>query len=155
MPTVDIHTHMFGHGWLDMIKRHGAPAYAIEDMPDDREYLFEYGTPACALEVEAFDYDRRIAMMDRYGIDVSIVSLTSPNVHFGDEAASIATAQKANDEMAAGQRPHPARIRWLASLPWEYPAAALAEFERCVELGAVGVMCVAQSGAAKAASPRK
>jgi aminocarboxymuconate-semialdehyde decarboxylase len=146
MPIVDIHTHMFGTGWLDMIKQHGAPAYAVDAMPDNRDYLIEYGTPACALEVEAFDYDKRVAMMDRHGIDISIVSLTSPNVHFGDEAVSVATARLANDEMAAGQTAHPDRIRWFASLPWEYPDAALAEFERCVNLGAVGVMCVAHIG---------
>ena len=146
MTTIDIHTHMFGNGWLDMIKKHGAPAYGIEDMPDDRNYLIEYGTPACALEAEAFDYDKRVAMMDRDGVDISIVSLTSPNVHFGDEAVSVATARLANDEMAAGQTAHPDRIRWFASLPWEYPDAALAELERCVNLGAVGVMCVAHIG---------
>jgi aminocarboxymuconate-semialdehyde decarboxylase len=137
---------MFGNGWLNMIKTHGAPAYAIEDMPDDRNYLIEYGTPACALEAEAFDYDKRVAMMDREGVDISIVSLTSPNVHFGGEAVSVATARLANDEMAAGQTVHPDRIRWFASLPWEYPDAALAELERCVNLGAVGVMCVAHIG---------
>lgn len=85
-------------------------------------------------------------MMDREGIDISIVSLTSPNVHFGDEEISIATARLANDEMAAGQAAHPDRIRWFASLPWEYPDAAIAELERCIELGAVGVMCVAHIG---------
>ena len=146
MPTIDIHTHMFGDGWLDMIKQHGAPAYTIEDMPDNRNYLIEYGTPACALEVQAFDYDKRVEMMDRDGVDISIVSLTSPNVHFGGEAVSVATARLANDEMAAGQTAHPDRIRWFASLPWEYPDAALAELERCVGLGAVGVMCIAHIG---------
>lgn len=146
MTTIDIHTHMFGYGWLDMIKQHGAPAYGIADEADSREYLVEYGTPACALEVEAFDYGKRVEMMDREGIDISIVSLTSPNVHFGDEEISIATARLANDEMAAGQAAHPDRIRWFASLPWEYPDAAIAELERCIELGAVGVMCVAHIG---------
>jgi len=146
MPTVDIHTHMFGNGWLDMITRHGAPAYAIKAMADRRDYLMEYGAPACALEVEAFDYAKRVAMMDSHGIDISIVSLTSPNVHFGDQSISTQTARLANDDMAAGQRDYPDRIRWFVSLPWEYPDAALAELERCVALGAVGVMCVAHIG---------
>jgi aminocarboxymuconate-semialdehyde decarboxylase len=48
--------------------------------------------------------------------------------------------------MAAGQTAYPDRIRWFASLPWEYPDAALAELERCIALGAVGVMCVAHIG---------
>ena len=64
-------------------------------------------------------------------------------MHFGDEAVSVETARLANNEMAAGQAAHPGRIRWFASLPWEYPDAALAELERCREMGAVGVMCVA------------
>ena len=143
MPTIDIHTHMFGDGWLDMIKQHGAPAYEIADMEDRRNYLVEYGTPACALEVEAFDYDKRVEMMDRLGIDISIVSLTSPNVHFGDEAISVATARIANDEMAAGQTAYPDRIRFFATLPWEYPELAAIELGRAVKLGAVGVMTLA------------
>ena len=146
MTTIDIHTHNFGLGWLDMIRKHGAPAYEIRDCEDDREYLVEHGTPACALEAEAFDYAKRMEMMDRHGIDISVVSLTSPNVHFGDEAVSAETARLANDEMAAGQTAYPDRIRWFASLPWEYPDAAVAELERCIGKGAVGVMCVAHIG---------
>ena len=48
-----------------------------------------------------------------------------------------------NDSMAAGQADHPARIRWLASLPWEYPEPALAELARACGRGAVGVMVLA------------
>ena len=38
MTTIDIHTHMFGTSWLDMIKTHGARGYDIKNMPDDRNY---------------------------------------------------------------------------------------------------------------------
>jgi aminocarboxymuconate-semialdehyde decarboxylase len=62
--------------------------------------------------------------MDRHGIDLAIVSLSSPKVFWGGEEVRTETARVANDSQAAGQAVHPDRIRWLASLPWEYPARA-------------------------------
>jgi aminocarboxymuconate-semialdehyde decarboxylase len=78
--------------------------------------------------------------MDRFGIDVSIVSLTCPNVYWGDEATSTLAAQVSNDSMQAAQARWPERIRWFTSLPWEYPQAAIRELERTCANGAVGVM---------------
>ena len=92
MTVIDIHTHMFGYDWLNMLKKHGAPNYASEIMDDGRDYLMEMGSPACAFEEEHFDYDKRIKMMDQSGIDVAIVSLTSPNVQWGGEQISGETA---------------------------------------------------------------
>jgi len=45
--------------------------------------------------------------------------------------------------MAQGQTAHPDRIRWFASIPWEYPDRAVAELERACTKGAVGVMVLA------------
>ena len=143
MTVIDIHTHMFGNAWRDMLGKHGKPDYDTKPQPDNRDYLMEKGAPACALEVEAFDYDLRVRAQDRDGIDIGIVSLTSPNVYWGGEAVSCETARLANDEMAAGQTAYPDRIRWFASLPWEYPEQALIELQRARKNGAVGVMVLA------------
>lgn len=143
MPIIDIHTHMFGDAWLDMLKKHGGPTYESKHMPDDRDYLVEKGSPACAFEVEAFDYAARVKQMDKHGIDIAVVSLTSPNVHWGTPEISAETARLSNDEMAAGQTAYPDRIRWFASIPWEHPDLALAELERAVGIGAAGVMVIA------------
>ena len=143
MTVIDIHTHMFGYDWLNMLKKHGAPNYASKSMEDGRNYLMEMGSPAAAFEDEAFDYDKRIIMMDNAGIDLAIVSLTSPNVQWGGEKISCETAKLANNEMAAGQTAYPDRIRWFASLPWEYPDAAVLELERALKIGAVGVFATA------------
>ena len=143
MTVIDIHTHMFGASWLKMLNEHGGPTYSTGTLSDGRDYLIEKGAAACALEKEAFDYDARIEAMNQHGIDISIVSLTSPNVYWGGEQISIKTAILANDEMAAGQRAYPDRIRWFASIPFEYPEAAIQELHRAVEIGAVGVMATA------------
>jgi aminocarboxymuconate-semialdehyde decarboxylase len=91
-------------------------------------------------QVGHFDYELRLREMDRHGIDISIVSLTCPNVYWGDEATSALAARESNDSMQAAQARWPERIRWFTSLPWEYPDAAVAELQRTVARGAVGVM---------------
>ncbi len=141
--VIDIHTHAFGQAWLDLLIAEGGPDYGTARMADDREYLVEKGVPASVLQPEAFDYDVKLRQMDSYAIDLAIVSLTSPNVFWGGEDISAEAARRVNDDMAAGQTAHPGRIRWLASLPWQYPEKAPAELERAVAGGAVGVMVTA------------
>ena len=77
MTTIDIHTHMFGYDWLEMIKKYGAPDFGFERMSDDRDYVMEMGAPACALEREAMDYDLRVRMMDKERIDISTTAPVS------------------------------------------------------------------------------
>ena len=48
-----------------------------------------------------------------------------------------------NDDMAAARTAHPDRLRWFASLPWQYPERALPELERAIAAGASGVMVLA------------
>jgi len=134
---------MFGNAWLEQLKKYGGPDYGSETLHDRRDYLIEKGTPACAFEVEAFDYDRRIKGMDEHAIDIAIVSLTSPNVFWGSAEVSAETARLANDDMVAGQTAYPDRIRFFASIPWEHPELALEELDRSLGMGAVGVMALA------------
>ena len=144
--VIDIHTHAFGQPYLDMLVEHGAPDYGTRQMQDGKEYLVEKGVPAVALQSEAFDYADKIRQMDRYGIDLAIVSLSSPSVFWGGETISTQASALVNDSQAAAQAAYPDRIRWLASLPWEYPDLAVAELDRAVGQGAVGVMVMATIG---------
>jgi aminocarboxymuconate-semialdehyde decarboxylase len=45
--------------------------------------------------------------------------------------------------MARAEKAYPGRIRWMASLPWQYPELAVAELQRSCDQGAVGVMVLA------------
>ena len=101
------------------------------------------GAPFMTLMPGMWDYDLRIKAMDKAKVDLAIVSLTCPNCFFGGREVSLQAAQFVNDSMAEQQRAHPDRIRWFASLPWQYADDAKAELARCVEAGAVGVMQIA------------
>ena len=90
-----------------------------------------------------FDYDLRLRTMDEHGVDVGVLSLTCPNCYWGTADVSLRAAQIMNDDMAAAQTAHPARLRWFASLPWQHEALALRELERACAAGACGVMVLA------------
>lgn len=142
MPIIDVHTHMFTTRWLELLRSRGAP-YNVQLRPDGREEVFRGDTPVVFPQPGHFDYDLRLRAMDKAGIDVSIVSLTCPNVYWGGEDVSNEAARELNATMAEAQRAHPDRIRWLASLPWEYPSRAVTELARSCDEGAVGVMVIA------------
>src|SRR5437764_9520494 len=90
-----------------------------------------------------FDYALRLKTMDAHGVDICVVSLTCPNCYWGGPEISLQAARIMNDDMAAAQTAHPDRLRWLASLPWQYEDLALAELDRACAAGASGVMVLA------------
>lgn len=142
MTIIDVHTHMFTHKWLELLKAK-AGIYNVKTRPDGQNEIFRGDVPVVLPQKGHFDWKLRIQHMDQAGIDVSVVSLTCPNVYWGGEEVSVQAAREANDNVADAQREYPDRIRWFASLPWEYPQRAVEELERCCAKGAVGVMVLA------------
>src|SRR5215469_512697 len=57
---------------------------------------------------------RRVADMDASGIDVHILSLTSPGVQVFDAATAVSLARSSNDQLAEAIRRHPDRFAGLA-----------------------------------------
>jgi aminocarboxymuconate-semialdehyde decarboxylase len=142
MPIVDVHTHMFTRRWLELLRSSGSP-YGVVVRPDGRDEVYRGATPVVFPQPGHFDYGIRLEQMDRAGIEVSIVSLTCPTVDWGGEAVSLAAARESNDSMAEAERAYPGRIRWFTSLPWQYPVRAVEELQRTADLGASGVMVLA------------
>jgi aminocarboxymuconate-semialdehyde decarboxylase len=133
---------MFTPKWLELLKSEGGQ-YNIKTRPDGQQEIFRGETPVVIPQRGHFDYDLRIKHMDAAGIDMSVVSLTCPNVYWGNEAVSCRAAIESNDTMAQAQTSYPDRIRWFTSLPWEYPQRAIEELRRSCDKGAVGVMVLA------------
>jgi aminocarboxymuconate-semialdehyde decarboxylase len=143
MTVIDIHTHMLNRDWLALLRTHGKPRYELRKSLDAPESLFLDGAPFMTPLPGHFDYAYRLTQMDDARVDLAIVSLTSPSVYWGGPEISLQAAKLANDDMAAAQIRYPSRIRWLASLPWEYPELAVAELKRARKNGAVGVFVLA------------
>src|SRR4029434_6193222 len=65
--------------------------------------------------------ERRIADMDAAGIDVQVLSLTSPGVEQLDATEAVVLAREANDQLADAVRRHPSRFAGFAALPTMAP----------------------------------
>lgn len=88
------------------------------------------------------DSDARIAAMDAAGIDLFVLSQTSPGVQAEkDPAVAARRAREANDYLRGEIERHPDRYRGFAHLPMQDARAAGDELERCVrELGFLGAL---------------
>ncbi|WP_305096690.1 amidohydrolase family protein [Croceibacterium aestuarii] len=80
-----------------------------------------------------FDTDRRLEEMDRLGIDMHVLSLTSPGVQLLGRADAVRMASVANDRLARIVADRPARFGGLASFSPQDPAAAAREMERAID----------------------
>jgi len=142
-PVIDVHTHMLSHEWVALLEKHGAPRYSLKEVRGGLKAIHLDGAPFMTPVPEMFDWELRVKNMSKAGVDIAVVSLTCPNVFWGGPQVSLQAARLMNDEMAKAQKRWPDRIRWFASLPWQYEKAALEELRRACDAGAVGVMVLA------------
>jgi 2,3-dihydroxybenzoate decarboxylase len=85
--------------------------------------------------------ERRIADMDASGIDIQILSLTSPGVQVFDAATASSLATETNEQLAEAIRRYPTRFAGLAAVAPQDPRGATKEMDRAVRrLGMKGVI---------------
>ena len=85
--------------------------------------------------------DLRLADMDEHGVDVHLLSLTSPGVQVFDADLGAAIARRTNDALAALIQLHPQRLCGLAAIAPQDPEGAAAEIERAIgDLGLNGII---------------
>ncbi|MGY8631978.1 amidohydrolase family protein [Bradyrhizobium sp. 14AA] len=82
----------------------------------------------------------RIAHMDQVGIDMQVVSLTSPGVQVFAPDLATRLAADANDALAAAVRAAPTRLAGLGAIAPQSPDAAAREIERIKALGLRGLI---------------
>ena len=129
-PAIDVHTHMLNRDWLELLRAHGRPRYEVRP----------------SLDAPGGHLPRRRAVHD-----AAAGALRLPVPHPGDGRGRRRPGHHLADlpqrvlgrargqpqggpdrQRRHGGRPDrvPSRIRWLCSLPWEYPEAAVEELAR-------------------------
>ncbi len=154
MTVIDTHTHILCQPYLDLLRERGGPEYTIQVDRSGGPALHRNGAPFMTLTPGMLDVESRIAAMNAAGVDLAILSLTTPNALWGDRETSKLAAQISNDSIADLCRVYPDRFRGLASLPWGNATDALAELDRASdELGLVGVITLANIDGAALTDP--
>ncbi len=91
--------------------------------------------------------ERRLSAMDAAGLDIQVISLTSPGLHSLRAYQATSLQVETNDRIAELVNAHPDRFQGFATLATPAPAAAAQELERAVtKLGLAGALLFGRTG---------
>jgi aminocarboxymuconate-semialdehyde decarboxylase len=134
MRTIDIHTHLYPEPYLDLLRsreafpriRTSADGEVIETVIEGRGFPLSAGF---------WSVDEKLAFMDRWGLQKSLVSIGNPWLRFIDDTEeSVAVARELNNQYAAIAKTQ-SRLEALGVLPsWDLDGA-VNEVERLASEG--------------------
>ena len=149
----DLHTHFYTHDYFDRIL--DLPSeFSFDKSPTGQTIITFRGARFFGVTPAMTDVAKRIEDMDRVGIDVEVVSLSTPNVFFTDAKHQPDVARMINDTYASLISLHPTRFKGFASIPLDAPDEALKELHRAIdELQLNGVVLLSNIGGKPLTSP--
>src|SRR5215468_9587982 len=137
---LDLHTHYYPESFFQKI-RETQSEFSFDKDPTGRTIIRYRGARFFGITPPMTDPVKRLEDMDRVGIDVEVVSLSTPNVFFADARTQPEVARLVNDAYADLVARHPKRFKGLASIPMDAPDEALKELRRAItELKLHGVI---------------
>lgn len=149
----DLHTHYYPTIYFDKI-RDLPSEFSFDKSPSGQTIIKYRGARFFGVTPPMTDVAQRLEDMDRVGIDVEVVSLSTPNVFFTDAQHQPEIARIVNDSYAELIAKHPARFKGFASIPMDAPDAALAELHRAIdELKLNGVILLSNIGGKPLTAP--
>jgi len=150
---LDLHTHYYPPIYFDKI-RDLPSEFSFDKSPSGQTIIKYRGARFFGVTPPMTDVARRLEDMDRVGIDVEVISLSTPNVFFTDAEHQPGIARMVNDAYAELIALHPARFKGFASIPMDAPDAALNELHRAIdELKLNGVILLSNIGGKPLTSP--
>jgi aminocarboxymuconate-semialdehyde decarboxylase len=150
---LDLHTHYYPPIYFDKI-RDLPSEFSFDKSPSGQTIIKYRGARFFGVTPAMTNVALRLEDMDRVGIDVEVISLSTPNVFFTDAEHQPEIARMTNDAYAALIAQHPARFKGFASIPMDNPDAALNELHRAIdELKLNGVILLSNIGGKPLTSP--
>jgi aminocarboxymuconate-semialdehyde decarboxylase len=113
-PTIDLHHHVI-------------PDFYWKASNED-------GNAAGGINPPRWSLDGAIAYLDEARIDVAIPSISTPGVHFGDDAAARTLARRVNEYLADLKRQRPDRFGGFAALPLPDVEGSLEQIEHAFDV---------------------
>jgi aminocarboxymuconate-semialdehyde decarboxylase len=128
----DLHTHYYPPTYFDKI-RELPSEFSFDKSPSGQTIITYRGARFFGVTPPMTDVAKRIEDMDRVGIDVEVVSLSTPNVFFAGAEHQAEIARMVNDAYADLMARHPDRFKAFASIPMDSPDEALKELHRAID----------------------
>jgi aminocarboxymuconate-semialdehyde decarboxylase len=150
---LDLHTHFYTNAFFQTI-RDLPSEFSFSTSSTGQTIITHRGARFFGVTPAMTDVSARIEDMDRAGIDIEVVSLSTPNVFFADAKHQPQVAAMINDSYADLIARHPKRFKGFASIPMDAPDAALNELHRAIDaLKLNGVILLSNIGGKPLTAP--
>jgi predicted TIM-barrel fold metal-dependent hydrolase len=135
-PAIDVHSHYIPDSYRKALEDAGLLHTDIFALP-------------------RWDVEQHVEDMDRMNIGATVLSLSSPDIHWGDSNIARRLAREANEIAAGAVAAHPTRFGFYATLPVPDVEGSLAEIEYAFDvLHADGVKFYSNSNGVYLGDPK-
>ena len=135
--NIDVHNHFYPKAYMEELGKGGG--YAKVERDAQGRLLIHYEGDYNIVVGPHIDIEERLKAMDRCGIEMHVLTLTTPSVEREVPEKGVKLAELANDGFSQVVEKYPERFQAFAALPLQVPEAAAEELERAVkELGLRG-----------------
>jgi aminocarboxymuconate-semialdehyde decarboxylase len=149
---IDVHAHLMGREYYDAMDRFAGTRRA----PHRNGLVILKGEEVVInINEDWLDPSHCVREMDKRGIDLSILTLTTPNLYVFPKEVQAEAARISNDEGIERVRKYPDRLRLAASLPFDDVPAAVKEVDRVAGIKeVVGISVGSNVGGVPMSDPR-
>jgi aminocarboxymuconate-semialdehyde decarboxylase len=130
MRVIDVHNHYYPPEYLNALEAAGSVLRITHDAEGNP--VVHYPGDYNVMVPGHRDIAYRQGVLDEHGVDMQMITLTTPGTHVEAPAVAVKLASIVNDAMARVRADRPARFIPLATLPLCDPAASAAELGRAV-----------------------
>lgn len=127
---IDFHNHYYPPAYLDALRE--GPSNVQVTFDDEGNPRLHYPGDYNIVVPGHRDVEYRQQVLEEAGIDLQIITLTTPGTHIETPARAISLAQMVNDRFADVVATRARHFRALATLPLNDPAASVIELERAM-----------------------
>ncbi len=139
MRVIDFHNHYYPPRYLTALQSGQSSVHVTID--DDGNPVIHYPGDYNVAVRGHRDLAYRQDVLDRHGVAMQVLTLTTPGTHVETPAAAVRLASLVNDEFREAIDTRGQHFTALATLPLNDPAASATELERAMDqLGLPGAM---------------
>lgn len=128
---IDFHNHFYPPEYLTALS--GGNTHVVMKKDAQGNPLLFYAGDYNILVPGHRDIEYRLRELDQCGIDMQVLTMTTPGVHIEEPGRGSELARIVNDAFAGIMQRYPDRFVALATLPLQDPEASVQELERAVQ----------------------
>ena len=130
MKIIDVHNHYYPPEYLAALEAAGSVLHVTHEA--DGNPVIHYPGDYNVLVPGHRDIAYRQTVLDEHGVDVQLITLTTPGTHVEPPEVAVRLAALVNDAFARVRVERPSRFTALATLPLCDPGASASELARAM-----------------------